>query len=399
MNIQVQNSVRSRHVFYVPGYDPMPPRRYRELYRKEGQEQAAISGYELTLNGRRSQGGNYAWDVIWRGVGGQTRTRFEFLSWDRIVYDSLDTTIARSYWMLVSTLWLYLRSGALWALFRLRRAPIIAALYPVVVLLVQTVVALILARVVGGLVAGPVGWILGAAVFAGLLILFRRFDRRFFAYYLLHDFAFWAQNKGAMPKVLLPKIGEFADRVEAVLDSGCDEVLLVGHSSGAHMAVSICAEVLRRRKVDKLSLLTLGEAIPVVSFLPAAADLRRDLHLLSTRKDLYWLDVTAQGDGACFALCDPVAVSGVAPAPQQHHNPVVISAAFRNTLSPEKHASQKWQFFRRHIQYLCAFDRPGDYEYFLVTAGPQTLRQRFGGRGSSAAREGRAFSPHRTLAP
>jgi len=28
--------VRRRRVFYIPGYDPIHPRRYRELYRKEG---------------------------------------------------------------------------------------------------------------------------------------------------------------------------------------------------------------------------------------------------------------------------------------------------------------------------------------------------------------------------
>ena len=34
-----------RHVFYIPGYDPFHPRRYRELYRKEAAEQARISGH------------------------------------------------------------------------------------------------------------------------------------------------------------------------------------------------------------------------------------------------------------------------------------------------------------------------------------------------------------------
>ena len=41
--------VRRRRVFYIPGYDPFPPRRYRELYRREGAAQAAVSGYEIAL--------------------------------------------------------------------------------------------------------------------------------------------------------------------------------------------------------------------------------------------------------------------------------------------------------------------------------------------------------------
>ena len=34
----------ARRVFYIPGYDPFHPRRYRELYRTEASAQAAIPG-------------------------------------------------------------------------------------------------------------------------------------------------------------------------------------------------------------------------------------------------------------------------------------------------------------------------------------------------------------------
>ena len=41
-------AVFRRRVFYIPGYDPIPPRRYRELYRKEGTDQARrYSGLDL----------------------------------------------------------------------------------------------------------------------------------------------------------------------------------------------------------------------------------------------------------------------------------------------------------------------------------------------------------------
>ncbi len=51
----------------------------------------------------------------------------------------------------------------------------------------------------------------------------------------------------------------------------------------------------------------------------------------------------------------------------------MISAAFTQTLSPERWKELRWRFFRLHFQYLCAFDRPGDYDYFQITAGPLTL--------------------------
>ena len=68
------------------------------------------------------------------------------------------------------------------------------------------------------------------------------------------------------------------------------------------------------------------------------------LHYLSARDELTWVDVTAPGDGCAFALCDPVAVTGVAPADKKW--PLVISAAFTQTLSPERWKDLRWRFFR-----------------------------------------------------
>ena len=97
-----------------------------------------------------------------------------------------------------------------------------------------------------------------------------------------------------------------------------------------------------------------------------------------------WVDVTAPGDGCAFALCDPVAVTGVADADKRW--PLVLSAAFTQTLSPERWKVLRWRFFRLHFQYLCAFDKPGSYDYFRITAGPLTLKQRFADREASRSR-------------
>ncbi len=106
--------------------------------------------------------------------------------------------------------------------------------------------------------------------------------------------------------------------------------------------------------------------------------------------------MSAPGDGCSFALCDPVAVSGVAPEGQLW--PLILSAAFTQTLSPETWAALKRRYFRLHFQYLCAFDRPGDYDYFRITAGPLTLAERFRGRKPSSSRITTALSPFRDVA-
>lgn len=148
----LNQNVRQRHVFYVPGYDPMPPRRYRELYRAEGEKQAKISGYELSLKGSTERSKHYHWTVETKNGDAQTETRVEFLQWNDIVFESMRNSIPTTYWLLLRTLWLYLSSGALFALRRLRLAPILAAMYPVVVLMGQILFSGLLGKIVASFV-------------------------------------------------------------------------------------------------------------------------------------------------------------------------------------------------------------------------------------------------------
>jgi hypothetical protein len=399
-----RSEVRRRRVFYIPGYDPIHPRRYRELYRKEGTEQARISGYELALKPRTDTGERYGWHVNAVVNGAWVDTDVEVLVWSDIVRDSISNTIPATYWQLLRTAWTYIASGALRRLMLLRKGPVIAALYPVGMLLLQLGLALGAGALAGGVLlwlAGLPGWTLPAWLADGLwwpaflvtivlaLRWFKAKDGKLYAYYLMHDYAYSARWGGANPPELETRMAEFGEAIATALaDDTLDEVLVVGHSSGAHLAVSVLADLIRTGRVPAngpaLSFLSLGQVVPMVSFLPDAWRLRADLAYLSARDELAWVDVTAPGDGCAFALCDPVAVSGVAPEDKRW--PLVISAAFTQTLSPERWQELRWRFFRLHFQYLCAFDRPRDYDYFQITAGPVTLGSRYAGRKPSRSR-------------
>ncbi|KGJ03504.1 hypothetical protein SAMN04487972_11814 [Paracoccus halophilus] len=382
-----------RRILYIPGFDPIPPRRYRELYRREGTEQARISGYRLAFGPRRDRKG-FGWAVSGVFGGQQTEAEFEVLVWADIVQESMGQSIPATYGQLLRTAWAYIGSGALWRLMRLRRGPVIAALYPVVVLLAQLALALAAGAAIGwvlGRLTGLGAW-LGlpvtlAVAWAGLR-LWRRLDGRIFAYYLMHDYAFTAQHGGAYPPALEARLARFTDRIAEVLTGDWDEVLVVGHSSGAYLGVSVLADLARSGRVPaggpRLGFLTLGHVVPMASFLPRAKRLRADLRDLSMRGDLDWIDVTAPGDACSFGLCDPVAVSGIEP--EGRRQPLVLSAAFSQSLSAGKRRSLRGRWFRLHFQYLCAFDRPGSYDYFAITAGPRSLRDRFAGRQHSPGR-------------
>ena len=403
--------VSRRRVFYIPGYDPIHPRRYRELYRTESAAQAEISGYGISLSARQG-GARYGWNVKGLIDGVHVDASVDVLVWSDIVRDSMKTSIPATYAQLLRTAWVYIGSGALWRLMRLRKGPVIAALYPVGMLLGQFMIACALALLMvrginavlvpfigtfGGIVSGGAA----AAVFVWLMRWFKAKDAKFFAYYLMHDYAYGAATRGANSPALEARIAEFGTAISDALASDVDEVLVVGHSSGAHLGVSVLADVIRAGHVPSqnlaqgisgqnparrpaLAFLTLGQVVPMVSFLPDAYRLRADLAFLSVQDALTWVDVTAPGDGCAFALCDPVAVTGVVPANKRW--PLVFSAAFTKSLSPARWKAVRWRFFRLHFQYMCAFDRPRDYDYFQITAGPKTLAARYADRPASRSR-------------
>lgn len=396
--------VRRRRVFYLPGFDPFPPRRYRELYRREGVRQALISGYTLSLAPLSGAAG-YGWRVDTTIGGEETHAEVSVLVWADLVQASMRGGVLAAFGLMLRTLWIFFSTGALVAMVRLRPGPMLSGLYPVAVLLVQAMLAALAGWGAGWVTAALTGSTalaiaVGLAAVWGVLALAQKLDNRLYAYYLLYDFGHTARHFGANAPALEDRLAAFVAHICEAMTQAWDEVLIVGHSSGAALAVSATADVLRAGLppgAPPLALLTLGQAIPMQSFLPRAHRLRADLRELALRDDLFWLDVSAPGDGACFGLSDPVAVSGVAPENQRW--PLVISAAFSKSLKPETWKRLRRRFMRLHIQYLSAFDAPRDYDYFQITAGPRTLAARYTGRKPSPSRDARPLSPHTALAP
>ena len=404
----IEQTVKTRRVFYIPGYDPIHPRRYRELYRKEGGAQARISDYQIALS-PKTGGGNYGWNVAAHIDGVDVEAQVDVLVWSDIVRISMSNSILATYGQLVQTAWVYIASGALWRLMKLRKGPVIAALYPVGMLLLQLLIAALAGKLLyaGVTFFGGAAWFKGIAAAAGVglgwqvLRWFKKHDGKLFAYYLMHDYAFGAATRGANPPALETRMTEFGDAIAQALRSDVDEVLVVGHSSGAHLGVSILADLIRAGRVPAdgpaLAFMTLGQVVPMVSFLRDAHRLRADLRFLSQCEGLTWVDVTAPGDGCAFALCDPVAVSGVAPEDKRW--PLVFSAAFTQSLTPARWKELRWRFFRLHFQYLCAFDAPKDYDYFQITAGPHSLAERYAGRPASRSRIVKPVNKFTSTAP
>jgi pimeloyl-ACP methyl ester carboxylesterase len=161
-----------------------------------------------------------------------------------------------------------------------------------------------------------------------------------------------------------------------------DEVLVVGHSSGAIMAASIVARAVRLRRAagdaaPALSLLTLGQSIPMLAGLPQAQSFRTELIELGHAPGLHWIDFSAPPDASCMPLSNPLAEADVLGTEAPAGVPKLLSPRFAAMFDPAGYRVLRKDKLRMHFQYLMAAAQPVEYDYFRITAGARTLAERF----------------------
>lgn len=209
----------------------------------QAKHQEEISGYELNVKGRSPGDQNYGWDVNARIDEQETNTSFEFLLWSDVVQDSQSRTILSTLFLLVRTAWIYLSTGALGRIGRTRRS--LSGFR--VNATVQFGIDFRVFNLRDCKTRDGLAHCLGIWSFH-LLDDFANISQtrhQFFAYYLMHDYGFSASKMGENPPELELKITMFATSVMAALDEDWDEILIFGHSLGAHIAINVLSEVLR----------------------------------------------------------------------------------------------------------------------------------------------------------
>jgi len=388
-----EHVVRRRTVFYVSGFDPQGAARYHTLYHTEAQKQAKVSGQRIAVGERRTvTSGNPCWDLHSQVDTRDVETRYEFLRWDEIVRAHWPRSLPRLLVDVLVTTWFYLRTGALMRMLRLSWPPFVALFAPFVLLMALLFALPAVALAVFGVAVQPLGSVIGSilamATFAVGLLLGRAAERRFSMLWLMRSYAFTARQARGLVPAMAPMVARhataLAQRIAAAED---DEVLLVGHSSGAMVAASILAHALRHdpmlgQKGPSVALLTLGQCFPMLGCLPQADTLRQDLRLLATASSISWIDFTAPPDGCCFALVDPLAACGVPVQDRSSNRPKLLSPKFADMFAPDVYATLRKDKFRVHFQYLMASEQAVDYDYFAITAGAMTLGARYASHAS-----------------
>lgn len=123
-----------------------------------------------------------------------------------------------------------------------------------------------------------------------------------------------------------------------------DEVVLVAHSVGTILCLSIMAELAEERDGKGLTVVTLGHCVSGVSILPEANWFNEKLKQVKNRR-FQWIDVTAGKDAVTFYKVSPAYHSDILPDQ-------TLSAGFHKIFDPIFYRSIRWNFYKIHFLYL-----------------------------------------------
>jgi hypothetical protein len=377
--------VKRRHVFYVSGFDPKGPAWYHDLFAAEAPKQAAVAGYTLKVGGRGRAGKFVArWIVAWENDGQRVETVYDFLRWDDVMRAYWPRGAFHLVWVFLRTYWRYLETGVLPRVLRTSWPTGIAACYPAVLILSLVVIAILLPILSAAFLSPWWLWFLAALPLSWAVINFGMppIDRSFGALWLVRIYAFNLLQARRAVAGLDERIDVLSQHIAKATKDRPDETLVIGHSTGVQLAVSLLARTLDRdpglAERSRVSLLTLGGSIPMLGWQPEAQWFREEIAALSQNAGIDWLDFTTAQDGATFAMLDPVKLLDLPQAVPPR--PKVLSTKLFEMFSPATFARVRRDWRLTHFQYLMAFENPGDYDYFAMVAGPQTLAERFAHR-------------------
>lgn len=374
-------TVLRRHVLFLAGFDPKGASWYHRIYRTQAQAQARLTGAHYEVSPRRhGEAGNDCWTVQAGppGSAAVVHTTIEHLRWDDLVRSQWARNSGAVLRASVAAYAAMLSAGtALWRVGRVSPRTLFSLGYPLVFWMLPLLLC-IAVWLAWGAVAGTIALVMA-------LVIASRLERRLNTSWLLQIFAFtqrWAAGRVAGLEDRLKVFGNRLTQLAA--DPQIDEVLVVGYSVGSMLAISAVADALARhehadhpttgRPQARLSLVTLGQCIPLLALLPRAKAFRESLQRVALAPNLTWVDISSPTDWGSFALVDPVSLcldltTAVNPA-------ALLSPRFHMLFEPDTYERLRKDKRRVHLQYLMAGERAGGYDYFDLTAGALRLDER-----------------------
>lgn len=363
-----------RKVFYLGGFDPRGVRFYHQLYREQAERWSQATGKPVDVSGRRAGPAGAAGSAQWTvdNPADGVETDYEYLRWEDLVGKVWIRNPLILAWRSIATYVGHSRFMQFGRMKKLRPGPVLTICYPpflavMIPLLFALVPALLLWTVL------PF-WLAALAGIAVSVALSGRWLNKLVVPWLLR-FTYYHHclAAGGPGEALDERLDLFARRIAQEMDGPWDEVLLIGHSAGTILSMSVMRRVMDIRggqAPDNFAVLGLGQVVPVIALRTDAAWYHADLAALTDRAFRY-VDISSPPDGAAYFNVNPLTLV----ADQCAARVDMLSPRFHLFYDPENYHGGWSNKYEAHFDYLRVGDRVSPVDFISLTAGPLRLDQ------------------------
>ncbi len=370
--------ISRRHVFFLAGYDPIDLRSQHSRFRREAAKFEKTWGIAAGVSEMEVSGAGERWSLTTHGPGWTTSTIFEPLDWhDIVAADLARPPIPRLAQGLI-TFFDFVLTGAAARYFTASWRYGLFFVMPFFNLLMFAAIG-IGAGVAAAHLAGTgvlasvvITLVIAAVIFAALT---RWPGRKWRTDQALADWIFARDFMHGRRRDVEDRLDSFAKRIIAAAQANeADEILIVGHSLGATMAVEVVVRALEQDaqltgRGPKISLLTVGATIPKIALHPAGKKLREGMARIAAQVGIFWTEYQARRDPISFYKYDPLALRAF-EANEAGRKPWIRLIGMKDMLSPATFKRHKLNHMRLHYQFVMANECRASYDYFMLLAGP-----------------------------
>jgi hypothetical protein len=395
--------VARRLVFHVGGYDPITSHAsaQRRFVRELGRFEATWS-VKTSIDSLQEGIDQTKWRVVTRGPNWHVETDYHIIRWDDVIENFGHQTFWRRIQLGVIAFVDFISAGAFWGYLRTSWYYAVFFLYPFVMFdtfiataIGAAVFALVKIRSV--LIAIAIGSFVLAALFLGpwrWLHLNTLFDDWIFARDYIRN------GTTALEQRLDGIAGEM---IVAARSANADEILVVGHSLGAVLAIDLLDRALQRDPMlgatgTPVTLLSIGSSILKIGLHRGAGRFRAAAERVARAPGIFWGDYQSRIDIMNFYNTNPMAEMSLTTK----YGPVVRFIEFSRALERRVYRRIRFRFYRLHCQFISGNDKRDFYDYFMLVCGPisaksQTLASE--GALSMIGEDGTLISTHACREP
>jgi len=363
--------VTRRLVFHIGGYDPITPpgaahsRFIRELKRFERVWFVACS-----VSAAKFSQDTMSWDVRTDGQNWRVAADYRVIRWDDVI-TALDRQPA---WRRIPLgMWAFLdflTAGALRGYLRTNWHYALFFLYPFAVFALLAILATALGTFachMGMSIAA--GSSVGCAAFVLLLLGPWRWLH---LAPLFDDWIFSRAYVRGSNLVLEQRLSRIAAQMSEAARQVCaDEILIVGHSLGAVLAIDLIDRALALdpsfgTKGPRVAFISVGSSILKIGLHRAAHRFRAAVQRVASAPGVFWGEYQARIDIMNFYNTDPIAQMALSSP----RGPLVRLVEISRMLERVVYRRIRLKFFRIHCQFVSGNDRRAAYDYFMLVCGP-----------------------------